>query len=165
MQQAKEASGCFSCNLLWQKVATWTWTDLGLWASQSLSLPNSWVCNVWKMFPGAKHNTLLNDGIQYPWGCRYRSRWELWIMPVKDTPTGSATSLSFLISIFHELNETLWNKFLCPSLPFFCLPWGVGCPSFAELGAAASFAQLVRAVTHNVLPVETPCWLLFCSSY
>lgn len=120
------------------------------------------------MFPGAKLNTILNDSIRYPWRCRYWSRCKLWIMPVKATSMGSATTSSFLICIFHELNETLWYNFLCPSPHFFCLAWGELWAALlllggrSELEAAANFALLLRAVTHNVLPAW---WRLLADFY
>lgn len=119
--------------------------SLGPWAPQSLSLPNYWCSQVQNLTP-----TLM---IQYPWRCRYWSRCDLWIMPVKDTSMGSATASSFLICLFHELNETLWNIFFVPfsSLFFPCMGDVVGCPSFAGR-QPGSWRQL---------PVLLSCWELW----
>lgn len=120
--------------------------DLGLWASQSLSLPNSRVCNVWKMFPGAKLNTILNDSIQYPWRCRCRSRCELWIMPIKDTPWGVLQPLASSSASFMG-----WTR---PCETIFCVPL------FLFFAFHEEWAALLLQ-SWGQLPVLLSCWELW----
>lgn len=88
--------------------------------------PKVWVCLITEFAMSGRcsqvQNLILDGSIQHPWRCRYRSRCDLWTIPVKDTSMGNATTFIFLIYIFQGWMRHCEIIFVSLSSSFFFLP-------------------------------------------